>query len=130
MRISDWSSDVCSSDLAEPLQHGLGAADHALQLVGRLLRRGDRDQLDLVELVLAQHAAGVAAGRAGLRAETGRQRADVQRQSLGGEDRVGHQDRTRTRLNSSHYCASRMPSSAWKKKNHVQPTLTSTPLSD
>ena len=57
----------------QPLQHRLGAADHALVLGLRLLRRGDADQLDLVELVLADHAPGVLAGGAGLGAEAGRQ---------------------------------------------------------
>src|SRR3546814_5995946 len=31
--------------------------------------------------------------------------------------RLHELDRKSTRLNSSHYCATRMPSSAWKKKN-------------
>src|SRR3546814_8919551 len=31
--------------------------------------------------------------------------------------RLAAGDRKSTRLNSSHYCASRMPSSAWKKKH-------------
>ena len=39
---------------------------------GRLLGRAVREQLDLVELVRAQHAAGVGAGRAGLAAEARR----------------------------------------------------------
>src|SRR3546814_4913716 len=30
-------------------------------------------------------------------------------------------ERKSTRLNSSHYCASRMPASAWKKKNKQKP---------
>ena len=38
-----------------------------------LLRRGDRDKLDLGELVLADHAAGVLAGGAGLGAKARRQ---------------------------------------------------------
>src|SRR5215467_237929 len=53
----------------EPPQNFLGAGEHALVLVARLFRRGDRDQLDLGELVLADHAAGVFAGGAGLGAE-------------------------------------------------------------
>src|SRR3546814_8536981 len=32
-------------------------------------------------------------------------------------------DRKSTRLNSSHYCASRMPSSALKKKQHIHDTI-------
>src|SRR3546814_3196651 len=108
MRISDWSSDVCSSDLpdfeverlagrkahvagaqqdaaigqAELLQDIFGGIHHALVLRLRLLGRGDGDELDLVELMLADHAARVAAGRARLRPEAG--------------------DRKSTRLNSSH----------------------------
>src|SRR5947209_8660484 len=50
----------------EPAQHLLGAGEHALMLVRALLRRGDRDQLDLAELMLADHAAGIPAGGAGL----------------------------------------------------------------
>src|SRR3546814_5760270 len=49
MRISDWSSDVCSSDLAEHAAH-----HHRQQL---LLRRGDED---LVHRVRGQQADQVA----------------------------------------------------------------------
>src|SRR3546814_11404268 len=38
----------------QPPQHGFSAADHALQLRLAVLRRGDRDQFDLVELVLPE----------------------------------------------------------------------------
>ena len=41
---------------------------------------GDADQFDLVELVLAQDAAGVLAGRPGLGAEAGRMGGDPNRQ--------------------------------------------------
>src|SRR3546814_20386038 len=46
MRISDWSSDVCSSDLAEALDDAGGHADEALGLV--LVEAGGAD--DLLEL--------------------------------------------------------------------------------
>src|SRR3546814_10249970 len=36
------------------------------------------------------------------------------------EASVARGDRKSTRLNSSHYCASRMPSSAYKKKNKTK----------
>ena len=59
-------------------------------------RRGDRDQLDLVELVLAEHAARVAAGRARLGAEARRQRGEAERQlglvEDGFADEVGQRD--------------------------------------
>src|SRR3546814_6522136 len=35
MRISDWSSDVCSSDLVDPLGHDMEAVDEAPGEVGR-----------------------------------------------------------------------------------------------
>ena len=57
-------------------------------LVGGFLGRRDRDQLDLVELVLAQHAAGVAPRRPGLGPEAGRQRGEAQGQFLLAEDRL------------------------------------------
>ena len=60
------------------------------------LRRGDRDQFDLGELVLADHAAGVATGRARFRAKTRRQRGQAHRQFLlvedGLADEVGERD--------------------------------------
>src|SRR3546814_10108528 len=115
MRISYWSSDVCSSDLIgtlgaviEPLvmivdrhrEHALGLLlpDHIIvEHVADFLRRGNaavflRDQRRLrflADAVVAQFDAFI---------------ADEQRRS--GEDRKS------PRLNSSHYCASRLPSSA------------------
>src|SRR3546814_12158655 len=52
MRISDWSSDVCSSDLAEvidaPVHHaGTAAEDHALASIG------DVDPIDAGPEILA-----------------------------------------------------------------------------
>ena len=61
----------------ESFQHVLGAFCHALMLFRRLLRRGDGDELDLVELMLADHAAGVFAGGAGLGAEAWRAGGDA-----------------------------------------------------
>ena len=58
----------------------LGVGDHALERVHRLLGLGELHQLDLVELVDADHAARVAAGRAGLLAEARRVGGVVQRQ--------------------------------------------------
>src|SRR3546814_8812157 len=85
MRISDWSSDVCSSDL--PV-----ARDHDLR---RIIVVGDGADFALGRGV-CELLRGVDVG-----AEQRRHRADAD-----GEDRKS------TRLNSSHYCAARMPSSA------------------
>jgi hypothetical protein len=58
----------------EPTQHLLGTGQHALELVLAGLRRRDRHQFHLRELMLADHAARVAAGGARLGAKTRRQR--------------------------------------------------------
>jgi hypothetical protein len=51
------------------LHDRFGAAEHALMLVDRFLGGSDRHHLNLVELVLAQHAARIAPGRTRFRAE-------------------------------------------------------------
>src|SRR3546814_19900266 len=123
MRISDWSSDVCSSDLigagraarnlaipllagqpdfeiigargreahvagaqfhaaeseAELGEQGFGARRHPLVLGFGLVGGGDRDHLDLVELVLAAEAARIAAPGARLRAEAWRPPGEASR---------------------------------------------------
>ena len=75
----------------ESFQHGLGASCHALVLVGRLLRRGDRHQLDFGELVLADHAARVLAGRARFGAEARRAGGDAHRQLRFVDDLLAHE---------------------------------------
>src|SRR3546814_1905275 len=97
MRISDWSSDVCSSDLGDvahdqveaaradrldQLRGQLRAAHLRLQVVGGDLRARDEDALLAVEHVLAAAA---------------EEEGDV-RVLLG----LGDADRKSTRLNSSH----------------------------
>src|SRR3546814_4503759 len=109
MRISDWSSDVCSSDL---LAYALRLVDRAQLkainlrlLVGKRFRRAEIVPLaesyadrvvarGLHPAALDQIAADRAAGYRLLLAT------------------ASFQDRKSTRLNSSHYCASRMQSSA------------------
>ncbi len=51
-----------------------------------LFRATDRDQLDLLELVLADHAAHVAPAAAGLGTEAHRVGGHAQRQALGIDD--------------------------------------------
>src|SRR3546814_6252166 len=106
MRISDWSSDVCSSDLPLlKLSTSLPNARLALfsgdawriggEVFANVLHLDDaciRDRLvRTVEPPALHRAAGVACG-------------------------IEPVDRKSTRLNSSHQCATRMPSSALKKK--------------
>src|SRR5712691_6553073 len=73
----------------EPLEHLLGAFGHLIVFVRRILRPGNRDQLDLFELMLADHAASVLAGCARLRAEAGGPRRVAQRQTALVEDLAG-----------------------------------------
>ncbi|MCW0417619.1 hypothetical protein NB689_003373 [Xanthomonas sacchari] len=76
---------------AKRLQHHFGAAGHAFVFGGAVLRAAHADQFHLLELVLADHAAGVAAAAAGLGAEAQRVRSHAQRQALGLDDLVAHQ---------------------------------------
>src|SRR3546814_11713873 len=85
------------------------------------LFRSQRLELLVVRLGIVADAAEHQNVRVlGLRRRAGserRQQAKQARQQAGGrqaqvEVRGGRQDRKSTRLNSSHYCASRMPSSA------------------
>ena len=58
-------------------------------LVPRVIRLGERELLDLVELVHPEHASRVASGGAGLAAEAGREADVAQRQIVGVEDLAG-----------------------------------------
>src|SRR3546814_2946879 len=88
MRISDWSSDVCSSDLVDVAHDDavrvdeLGAEDQAAHLdrVRRALRRGDRAHepfvrpfemgIDHLQMPLVHRQVdGLADGAAGMRSE-------------------------------------------------------------
>src|SRR3546814_5593164 len=57
MRISDWSSDVCSSDLSQ-LARGLSLAGPQLRLVARCADNLHRQQA-AAQLVAVVHARGV-----------------------------------------------------------------------
>src|SRR3546814_7178810 len=97
MRISDWSSDVCSSDLAEDLARPAGFDP-------RRAGADRREEHRLQPLELGRHRAeSVLVPRSGNGDGVGR----LSRRHPQG----GLVDRKSTRLNSSHECASRMPSS-------------------
>src|SRR3546814_2650427 len=57
MRISDWSSDVCSSDLARGLQAGSQRGDEAISWAGSLSGR-QGDLADLEHPAILAHAGG------------------------------------------------------------------------
>src|SRR3546814_5432302 len=100
MRISDWSSDVCSSDLQQvcdalipAMRAGSRIVIHATvhpQLCVSLAAQAARRDIALIDAPVSGGGAGAAAGTLTVM--------------------VG--DRKSTRLNSSHSCASRMPSPA------------------
>src|SRR3546814_6620179 len=125
MRISDWSSDVCSSDLQERLAKLAGGV--AVIKVGGATEVEVKERKDRVDDALNATRAAVeegivpGGGTALLYAtkKLASIKLDNQDQQVGVEIvRRAIQspvDRKSTRLNSSHYCASRMPSSACKK---------------
>src|SRR3546814_8078240 len=115
MRISDWSSDVCSSDLVRK-KHGFsqGLIDdlkaHRLQITKAHLAEDFEAAFDVALYSLCTDILHL-----GYRADPLDLRAvQVQaRSSLGDlKDPPAARDRTSTRLNSSNSCATRMPSSA------------------
>src|SRR3546814_4128052 len=125
MRISDWSSDVCSSDLADgahpvPRDRRAGrigrvAAAAAADLPGHYravahLLRGQPVHL--------RHGTPADGHAADPRPRHGRRSCAL--------CRPGSADRKSTRLNSSHSCASRMPSSTLQKYNTTSHLLITT----
>src|SRR3546814_3046900 len=115
MRMSDWSSDVCSSDLS------VGSVQHARvedldlrldvlcqQQLGQLVDELRRVLIDPVGEVYRARGKG---SHLGHQAERALALFMVTAAAAGGA-LPDHSDRKSTRLNSSHYCASRMPSSA------------------
>src|SRR3546814_6997147 len=125
MRISDLSSDVCSSDLRRcpciVLQHEeavgagadqIGAADMRPDAVWRLDASHRQPELRIGEDEFfgdQPYAQDLAAA------------IDVEEKGVDRGYTLLKADRKSTRLNSSHYCAYRMPSAAGKKK-HTQHT--------
>src|SRR3546814_6926504 len=122
MRISDWSSDVCSSDLRRAvflLQLGRGERSFdKLRTNGRWVSSGLAARLDQrrSERLGRRLAAPQHELEHRIKAFAFVDRAFDQRLGqVEREPRIGaDEDRKSTRLNSSHQCASRMPSSGLK----------------
>src|SRR3546814_7347539 len=103
MRISDWSSDVCSSDLVE-------MADRKLVAIVRPARFGDQSALVAVDIgERGPHGRKIELGAREIRmgadaaVADGKRMAVRQHHKLMRPDPVGRQlDRKSTRLNSSH----------------------------
>src|SRR3546814_7801024 len=106
MRISDWSSDVCSSDL----QNGRsadGGFDELLVQGKDLAQRRIRARLGRQAHDVLEERAKVLVLEQGL----GLREGGVARERRVEGGLVGLVDRKSTSLNSSHQCAARMPSS-------------------
>src|SRR3546814_950967 len=145
MRISDWSSDVCSSDLARcnsqlsrlihrRSENGIIQSDTAALISATGKREAPRSSRRSTATRSLRRALARLRGDHCLRSEHvdlafarekrldhgagGGVENDCRPFALerNGLDRIG--DRKSTRLTSSHSCASRMPSSACKKKTH------------
>src|SRR3546814_9273497 len=120
MRISDWSSDVCSSDLPVDLIVGWMVLEHLHQplAVLRKLRRWIQPD---GWLVLSVPDAGSLEFRVfgdrwyALQLPTHLHHfsPETLANMMTAAGWTADRDRKRTRLNSSHSCASRMPSSDW-----------------
>src|SRR3546814_7806500 len=117
MRISDWSSDVCSSDLDPPLQ--AEPRDQQLRRGGRGEGEDERDLRGPVAHPVKKRAVGGRADERGAPRELGDLVETVarikehhhQKERRKGQPIAAGEDRKSTRLNYSHSCASRMPSS-------------------
>src|SRR3546814_8077097 len=106
MRISDWSSDVCSSDLAALLLGELVHVEIPAEQLTHVHRHRAVEEYRKVEN----------APRSLEPIEVKEQRLRTVDGEGGYDDRAAPRcpprDRKSTRLNSSHSCASRLPSSA------------------
>src|SRR3546814_1311649 len=130
MRISDWSSDVCSSDLTKLLRNSEVVeeteylTDALSREAVRFIRENAHQPFFLYLAYNAPHTPLQATSNyldrvAGIADEKRQTYAAMITAMDDGVGRVldelevlGVTDRKSTRLNSSHYCASRMPSSA------------------
>src|SRR3546814_7615990 len=114
MRISDWSSDVCSSDLRRHKQ-AVGARVGAELHVP--VERAGQIAAAKAPLPLRRRGLEAPAIKAPLlRSGRGLEAPAIQSPSPAQREREAR-DRKSTRLNSSHSCATRMQSSAGKQKN-------------
>src|SRR3546814_9419743 len=137
MRISDWSSDVCSSDLfggmAWLMFRNLTGPDGECAAIihyeeeratsyrhrwATFVQVYDPDRIDTPAVQVGNP--NVREGQ--IFVKWNRRVGTFVRQAhpsdyLAGLDDMDFEDRKSTRLNSSHYCASRMPSPSSKNKN-------------
>src|SRR3546814_9428610 len=98
MRISDWSSDVCSSDLFERLETAL--LRRALEVAGALEIDAAEERAETVEKMTVEQAIGLLnMHRRSVREGQAARRTPAARHIATQEET---EDRKSTRLNSSH----------------------------
>src|SRR3546814_1674947 len=112
MRISDWSSDVCSSDLASAGPRSAHASD--LDIIGE--DELSQDLQAFLQFLVLPTGEGELRDRRLVARLAARQLHEGGEIAALGMGSPAHQrpDRKSTRLNSSHSCASSMPSFACK----------------
>src|SRR3546814_9551810 len=105
MRIRDWSSDVCSSDLLEQAQAALEAGDSetASAIFAQVLQHDAENTQALAGLVACHLASGdVEGAREIFDGLDDKLRNDPAFASVAAQLALQEQDRKSTRLNSSH----------------------------
>src|SRR3546814_4267631 len=126
MRISDWSSDVCSSDLYEfdhvtgersfspELRKIFGLGPHTRLTGDQLVNYVHPEDRERVTATIPIARDPKGAGRNAFECRVVRSDGDVRWVQMRSQTFFAGEggDRKSTRLNSSHYCAYRMPSSA------------------
>src|SRR3546814_10539718 len=102
MRMSDWSSDVCSSDLLATDLYQMVATGFAPDY-GKAAALGMSILSASIALIVLYRALTAESGKYVTISGRGYRLSTIE---------LKRADRESTRLNSCHYCASRMPSSA------------------
>src|SRR3546814_6613596 len=121
MRISDWSSDVCSSDLIHPgdvdrdfIRSQRGVKGVILSGSHASAYQDDSLKVPTEVFEMGVPVLGICYGMQSMALQLGGkvEWSDHREFGYAAIRARGHTDRKSTRLNSSHYCASRMPSYA------------------
>src|SRR3546814_9543060 len=125
MRISDWSSDVCSSDLRSEAiiqEANLQLEQKVKERTGEIIRKNLEIEDERKKQMASEYERKLAmAEMSTLRAQMNPHFMFNSLNTLEAfildkqEKEASHLDRKSTRLNSSHSCATRLPSSACTK---------------
>src|SRR3546814_9349622 len=118
MRISDWSSDVCSSDLIHPCFPFAGTLETPHRWAGKNPELGQWIAETRLKLIRGE-VIDLSDPRINYRESNDAFDMGTPFEGIDGKDgSFAAIDRKSPRLNSSHYCAYRMPYSACKTNNN------------